>query len=96
MDALGSADLVVNCTSVGMTGGEMPVDPASLRGALIDLVYEGPTGETALVRAARKRGLRVIDGIEILVRQAIASLEVWLSRPRLDELFVELRKAALA
>ena len=74
----------------------MPVDPASLRGTLVDLVYEGPTGETALVRAARERGLRVIDGIEILVRQAIASLEIWLSRPRLDELFPELRKAALA
>ncbi|HEY6908148.1 MAG TPA: shikimate dehydrogenase [Myxococcales bacterium] len=96
MEALAQADLVVNCTSVGMTGGEMPVDPASLRGTLVDLVYEGPTGETALVRAARQRGLRVIDGIEILVRQAMASLEIWLSRPRLDELYVELRKAALA
>jgi shikimate dehydrogenase len=79
-----------------MREGEMPLDPATLQGTLVDLVYTGPTGDTALVRAARQRGLRVIDGIEILVRQAIASLEIWLDRPRLDELYPELRKAALS
>src|SRR5581483_11072016 len=36
-DAVARADLVVNCTTVGMTGEEMPVDPAMLRGAVIDL-----------------------------------------------------------
>jgi hypothetical protein len=30
------------------------------------------------------------------VHQAIASLEIWLSRPRLDELSPALREAALA
>jgi shikimate dehydrogenase len=94
VDAVGRADLVVNCTSVGMTGEEMPVDPALLRGAVIDLAYS-PRGETALIRAARKKGLRAIDGIEVLVHQAIASLEIWLGRPGLGELAPELRKAAL-
>ncbi|HZX92972.1 MAG TPA: shikimate dehydrogenase [Myxococcales bacterium] len=95
-EAVARAEVVVNCTSVGMREGEMPLDPATLQGTLVDLVYTGPTGDTALVRAARQRGLRVIDGIEILVRQAIASLEIWLDRPRLDELYPELRKAALS
>jgi shikimate dehydrogenase len=95
-DAIARADVVVNCTSVGMDGRELPFDPALLRGTLVDLVYAGPTGETALVRAARARGIRTIDGIEILVRQAIASLEIWLGRRDLDELYPELRKAALA
>ncbi len=94
-EALGRADLVVNCTSVGMAGEQMPVDPAALRGTVIDLAYTAH-GETPLVRAARKRGLRAIDGIEVLVQQAIASLEIWLGRRALGDLAPELRKAALA
>ena len=94
-DAAARADLVVNCTTVGMSGEEMPVDPRSLRGTVVDLAYSS-VGETALVRAARARGLRAIDGIEVLVHQAIASLEIWLGRPHLVELAAELRKAALA
>ena len=94
-DAAARADLVVNCTTVGMSGEEMPVDPRSLRGTVVDLAYSS-RGETALVRAVRARGLRAIDGIEVLVHQAIASLELWLDRPRLVELAGELRKAALA
>jgi shikimate dehydrogenase len=93
-DAVARADVVVNCTSVGMSGEEMPVDPASLRGTVIDLAYSA-RGDTAFVRAARKKGLRAIDGLEILVLQAIASLEIWFGRPRLDDLAPELRKAAL-
>jgi shikimate dehydrogenase len=89
------ADLIVNCTTVGMNGEEMPVDPKSLRGTVVDLAYTA-RGETALVRAARARGLRAIDGLEVLVHQAIASLEIWLGRPNLGELAGELRKAALA
>jgi shikimate dehydrogenase len=95
LDAAARADVVVNCTTVGMSGEEMPVDPRSLRGTVVDLAYSG-SGETALVRAARARGLRTIDGIEVLVHQAIASLELWLGRPNLGELAAELRKAALA
>ena len=94
LEAVARADVVVNCTTVGMSGDEMPVDPGSLRGAVVDLAYSA-RGDTALVRAARARGLRAVDGIEVLVQQAIASLEIWLGRPRLGELAPELRKAAL-
>jgi shikimate dehydrogenase len=94
-EAVARADLVVNCTSVGMTGEEMPIDPATLRGAVIDLAYSA-RGDTPLVRAARAQGLRAIDGIDVLVHQAIASLEIWLQRPALGELAPELRKAAVA
>jgi shikimate dehydrogenase len=94
-EALAQADLVVNCTSVGMSGEEMPVDPALIRSTVIDLAYSA-RGDTALIRAVRARGLRAIDGIEVLVQQAIASLEIWLGKQPLYALAPELRKAALA
>jgi len=48
------------------------------------------------VRAARQRGLVAIDGIDVLVQQAISSLEIWLSTPTLGHLAPALREAALA
>ena len=42
---------------------------------MVDLVY-GPH-ETALARRARRRGARVIDGLEVLVHQGAASLRIW-------------------
>ncbi len=96
--ALQEAALVVHCTTVGLQDDALPFDPALLPAgsALADLVYRGASGETALVRAVRQRGLAAVDGIDVLVHQAIASLEIWLSRPQLDELAPALREAALA
>ena len=96
--ALQEAALVVHCTTVGILDDALPFDPALLApgAALADLVYRGATGETALVRAARQRGLAAVDGVDVLVHQAIASLEIWLSRSQLDPLAPALREAALA
>jgi shikimate dehydrogenase len=92
--ALDGAGIVVQCTSIGLGTDEMPFDPSGLpkETVLVDLVY-GPRGPTALLRAA---SCRTIDGLDILVHQAIASLELWLGRPHLDALAPDLRKAALA
>jgi len=57
----------------------------------VDLVY-APDGPTELLR---RFGGRIVDGIDVLVHQAIASLEIWLSRPQLDYLAGPLREAAL-
>ena len=96
--ALQEAALVVHCTTVGLQDDALPFDPALLApgAALAELVYRGSTGETALLRAARQRGLAAVDGVDVLVHQAIASLEIWLSRPQLDSLAPALREAALA
>ena len=40
---------------------------------LVDLPYP----ETATARAARERGARVVDGLEVLVAQGAASFELW-------------------
>ena len=75
------ADLVVNATPVGMGDEAMPFDVALLRGdaALLDLIYR--RGETALVRAARARGLQASDGLPMLVEQGALAFERWFGMP---------------
>jgi shikimate dehydrogenase len=83
-----TAELVVNATSVGLEGGAEPPDAAAealgLTGThppavLADLVYGAEP--TPLDRWAAARGARVVDGVEILVRQGARSLELWTGRP---------------
>ena len=74
------ADLLVNCTSVGLADGEfkdLPVDADALGtyATVADLVYRD--GGTGLVAQARRRGCAVVDGLEVLVRQGAMSFEAW-------------------
>jgi shikimate dehydrogenase len=82
VDAAEPADIVVNCTSVGLhdpdaTFKALPLDADSVGvGSLVvDLVYRD--GGTRLLEAARTRGASVVDGLEILVAQGAASFERW-------------------
>lgn len=74
---LASANIVVNATSVGMGTAELPFDPAVLRPeqVVVDLVYH-PL-ETALLRAAERAGCRTLDGLGMLVHQAVLQQEMW-------------------
>lgn len=75
--ALGSADLAVNATTVGMTSPAAPFDVFSLpdTALVFDLVYVPAV--TPLVRAASERGLAVCNGMEMLVRQGEIAFERW-------------------
>jgi shikimate dehydrogenase len=67
---------VVNSTSLGLNGGEGPfVDWTRTRpGAVaMDMVYR-PL-DTTFLKAARSAGRRTVDGLEMLIRQAIPSFE---------------------
>ena len=77
LQAMASAALAVNATTVGMTSDDIAFDVAPLpEDALVfDLVYVPP--ETPLVRAAKARGLRVSNGLEMLVRQGEIAFERW-------------------
>lgn len=75
------ADLLVNCTTVGLHDPDAaPIPLAGLDRfpRVVDFVYRD--GGTALVRAARERGLPTIDGLELLVRQGALSFEIWTGR----------------
>jgi shikimate dehydrogenase len=69
------AQALINCTPVGLDDpDELPLDPAGYE-LVVDFVYR--TGGTALTRAATGR---VVDGLELLVRQGALSFAHWTGR----------------
>jgi len=79
------ADLLVNCTSVGLDPSQeafkpLPVNADDLTSyeCVVDLVYTDT--ETPLVQAARARRVPVVGGRELLVRQGVLSFEMFTGR----------------
>ncbi|MDZ7629498.1 MAG: shikimate dehydrogenase [Parvularculaceae bacterium] len=78
-DALDGADLLVNATSLGMAEHDpLDIDLTRLSpgAAVADIVYV-PL-ETPLLRAARAKGCTGIDGLAMLMHQAVPAYEAWL------------------
>jgi shikimate dehydrogenase len=77
-EALEGAALLVNSTSLGMTGQpplEISLDRLPSTALVNDLVY-APL-ETGLLAAARARGNKVADGIGMLLHQARPGFKAW-------------------
>ena len=94
-ELLGDAGLLVNTTALGMHGNmELPVDPGLLPDSAIvtDIVYV-PL-ETPLLAAARRRGLKTVDGLGMLLHQAVPGFERWFGRR--PEVTAELRDLIVA
>jgi shikimate dehydrogenase len=74
--------LLVHATPIGRNDPDarVPVDVAKLPADMfvIDAVYNPPG--TRLVRDARKRGLKTVDGLTLLVEQAAIAFEIWTGR----------------
>jgi shikimate dehydrogenase len=77
-EALPGAGLLINTTSLGMKG-QPPLDldltPLPATAAVADIVY-APL-ETDLLAAARRRGLAAVDGLGMLLHQAVPGFEAW-------------------
>lgn len=72
------ADLLVNCTSLGLAGKaplEIDLAPLKPRAVVYDVIYV-PL-ETGLLAAARKRGHRTVDGLGMLLQQAGFGFRKW-------------------
>ncbi len=81
------ADLLVNCTAVGLaverSASEdralnqlgLTLDQLAEYSHVVDLVYR--SGPTPLLAAARRHGARTVDGLDVLVAQGALSLELW-------------------
>ena len=93
--AAGGAATIVNATSLGMAdaaGAALTFAAAPAGAVVTDLVYR-PL-ETAFLAAARARGLAVVDGLGMLLHQAVPGFERWFGvRPEVD---ADLRAAVLA
>ncbi|MBZ9815660.1 shikimate dehydrogenase [Mesorhizobium sp. CA7] len=94
-ELLADAGLLINTTSLGMHGdATLSADPAGLPGHAIvtDIVYV-PL-ETPLLAAARTRGLKTVDGLGMLLHQAVPGFERWFGRK--PEVTPELRRMIVA
>ena len=78
---MAGVDLLVNTTSLGMTGQpELPIDLSGLKPDCIvcDIVYT-PL-ETSLLRRAARSGHQTVDGLGMLLFQAAPGFELWFGR----------------
>jgi shikimate dehydrogenase len=75
---LADADVLINNTSLGMAGKpplEIDLGPLKKSAIVYDVVYV-PL-ETALLKAAKARGHRVVDGLSMLLYQAVVGFTHW-------------------
>ena len=77
-DLLSDADLLVNTTSLGMHGDNAMVpnlESLPEHAIVTDIVYV-PL-QTPLLAAAAARGLKTVDGLGMLLHQAVPGFERW-------------------
>lgn len=80
-ELVGTADLVVNATPLGLHHEPLPAPLMGLHGGQVayDLVYNPP--DTPFLTAARAAGAVAVDGLAMLVGQAAVAFETWTGRP---------------
>ena len=101
-----AADILVNCTAVGLraTDGQEGLAALNQLGLTLDLLGRYPyvidlvyrEGATPLLLAARERGAATLDGLEVLVAQGALSLEGWTGRAAPIEVMREAARRAPA
>ncbi|MGO9818641.1 MAG: shikimate dehydrogenase [Acidocella sp.] len=85
--ALGDYALLVNTTSLGMVHNpplKMPLEKAAPGLAVADIVY-APL-QTALLAEAEARGVKAVEGLGMLLHQAVPGFAAWFGvMPQVDE-----------
>jgi shikimate dehydrogenase len=75
---LPGCDLLIDCTSAGLGAAAYPapiaIEALPATAVVASLIYHR---DTALGVSARRRGLQVVDGAAMLVRQAARAFELW-------------------
>jgi shikimate dehydrogenase len=93
-------ELIVNATPLGQAGeaARPPLEARLLDGRVVcDLAYRGDGAETGLIAAARERGARAVDGLEVLVRQgALAFRLLTGAEPPIEIMRAAVRNATIA
>ncbi|MCY3733192.1 MAG: shikimate dehydrogenase [Chloroflexi bacterium] len=98
-NALSGADLIVQCTSVGLKGsetdGQIPIDIAMLSSDVFVADLIANPVETPLVKAALASGRRGLGGLPMLVYQGAAAFELWTEREAPVEVMLAEAEAAM-
>ena len=99
-EALMTADLVVQCTSVGLKGGEseghLPFEPSWLRpDAFVADLIANPV-ETPLVKAVLESGRPAVGGLPMLVYQGAAAFELWTEREAPVDVMLDEARVAMS
>ncbi|MGH1352744.1 MAG: shikimate dehydrogenase [Methyloligellaceae bacterium] len=94
-EALNGAGTLINTTTLGMTGSDalkIDLSPMKQDAVVSDIVY-APL-ETPLLAQAKQKGLTPVDGLGMLLHQAVPGFEIWFGvRP---EVTPELRDLVIA
>ena len=74
---MAAADFIINCTSVGMHGKEVPykIDKFKKGAVVYDLIYNPAL--TPFLKAAKEKGAKVINGLDMLIYQGIEAFFLW-------------------
>ena len=94
-----ASQLLVNCTNLGMAGCDHQFEDFSFLEALprdaavFDAIYH--PAETELLARAKGRGLKTLNGLPMLVNQAVLTLEHFLNRPLNRKAMAAVAAAAL-
>ncbi len=87
-----TGDLLINCTPVGMHpySEASPVTTRTIEHftTAIDLIYN--PAKTLFLKEAEKLGKKAVNGLFMLVAQAIAAEEIWLQQPINNDLVLKI------
>ena len=94
-----SSDIIVNCTSLGMSGGPQPdLSPIDKKfipkgSTVIDLVYNPSV--TPILRDAQEVGAQTLGGLTMLVYQGSISFKLWTGIDAPIDIMLEVARKAL-
>ena len=73
------AEVVINATSIGLGDAEarvpLAIDEFESDMVVADVIFNPP--ETRLLRDAAERGCKTLDGLGMLVNQAVIAFKIW-------------------
>lgn len=79
LDKIGKADLLINCTPVGMYPNThcSPIESSIISNfaTVVDLIYN--PCQTSLMQYAKQQGIQAYNGLYMLIFQAAAAIEIW-------------------